>query len=909
MSSKPSEVILSHEHTDFDALASMLGASLLFRNALPVLPHQRNRNVESFLALYRNQFPFITAADLPRGRVSHAILVDTRAANWVKGMDESVPVLVIDHHSGDGDLPSGWELWNGAVGANTTLLVEKLIQENISLSPAHATLLALGIHEDTGSLTYPSTTHRDAACLAWLMEPERGVNLEVVADFLHHPLSESQRQLLELLIDNSEYLEIAGHTVVISQAQAPGFRDELSALASRLRDYHETDAIFLIVDLSDIIQVVARSTTDEIDVGGVARGLGGGGHTRAAAAPIQKGQATMQSVHDRIVALIQESSRAAISVRDIMSVGHPQSLSPEISVAEAATIMRRYGHEGFPVLRQVPDGREELLGVLTRRDVDRAINHGLGDQPVSRFMHAGQVTVRPEDSVPTLRKVMIHSDWGQIPVVNDAGDIIGIVTRTDLIKLWDEASLPRHRAGEIEQRLRATLPPLQYYLLHLIGEEVDLMSYSVYLVGGFVRDLLLDGRALSVTALDMDIVIEGNAIEFAGRMQALYGGRIVPHRRFGTAKWILADGQHPVQREKLLAGLEGEAGGDLPTHLDFVTARTEFYSAPTVLPTVERSSIKLDLHRRDFTINTLALCLNPDRWGELLDFYGGLNDLREGVVRVLHSLSFVDDPTRILRAVRYEQRFGFRIGVRTRELLRDALEMLDRVTPARIRHELERILQEEEPERALLRLGELGVLHHIHPDLTMDEWTRASFVALRQRLQGQAAPDALRREPIERLYWGILAYRLPAGAEAELNERLGLRSETQRLVNGLLILRRNLELLETPGVRPSQVVAILDRVAPVAQALLTVILADSPAVGILTAYHQHWQHTRAELDGTALTQLGVPRGPVYGEILDQLRAGRLDGTIQSRDEEVAFVRNWLVTHPVDARTGRRVNSA
>ncbi len=157
---------------------------------------------------------------------------------------------------------------------------------------------------------------------------------------------------------------------------------------------------------------------------------------------------------------------------------------------------------------------------------------------------------------------------------------------------------------------------------------------------------------------------------------------------------------------------------DLPAHLDFVSARTEFYTAPTVLPTVESGSIKLDLHRRDFTINTLALCLNPDRWGQLLDFYGGLADLRAGLIRALHSLSFVDDPTRILRAVRYEQRFGFQIEPRSLELMADALDLLDSVTAARIRHELERILHEADPERYLKRLDALGVLAHIHPALT-----------------------------------------------------------------------------------------------------------------------------------------------------------------------------------------------
>ena len=174
------------------------------------------------------------------------------------------------------------------------------------------------------------------------------------------------------------------------------------------------------------------------------------------------------------------------------------------------------------------------------------------------------------------------------------------------------------------------------------------MSYAVYVVGGFVRDLMLDAPDGSAPTLDVDIVIEGDAIAFARRMQALYGGRVVEHKRFGTAKWQLSHAGDARQCRQA-AGRAGRTASQgaalLPSHLDFVTARTEFYTEPTALPTVQQSSIKLDLHRRDFTINTLALALNPDRWGELLDFWGGLADLRGGWVRVLHSLSFVDDPT------------------------------------------------------------------------------------------------------------------------------------------------------------------------------------------------------------------------------------------------------------------------
>ncbi len=771
------EVILTHEHTDFDALASLQAAALLFPQAIPVLPQQLNRNVSEFLALYKNQFPFVRAKELPRARVKRAILVDARTANWTRGMDKRTQFYIIDHHSVHVELPADAQVWTDEVGANTTMLTERLIREHIHLSPVQATLLTLGIHEDTGSLTYPSTTARDARCLAWLLEPERGVNLSVVNHFLNHPLSDGQRALLEALIENSEFLDIVGHTIVIAQAKAPpGFSDEISALASRLRDFHETDAIFLIIDLGDLIQVVARSSTDEIDVGEIMRGLGGGGHTRAAAAPIHSQDLSMREIRNRILELVHKTTRSAMTVRDIMSVGRPKTLSPDMPIAEAHALMQRWGHEGFPVVAPPleADEPERLLGVLTRREADRAMSHHLEDQPVSRFMRAGRVVVHPNDSIPMLRRTMIESGWGQIPVVNDRGEIIGIVTRTDLIKLWDDARRPERQPAAIARRLRQTLTPAQHHLLRLIGREVDRLDYTVYVVGGFVRDLLLDGQTERILSLDMDIVIEGDAIKFADQMEALYGGRVVRHKRFHTAKWLLDDPDHPVRWDLLFADMAEPPGEDasLPGHLDFVTARTEFYTAPSVLPTVQSSSIKLDLHRRDFTINTLAVCLNPNRWGELLDTYGGLNDLEQGLVRVLHSLSFVDDPTRILRAVRYEQRFDFTIEPRTLELLVDALDLLEKVSPARIRHEIERILQEKKPEKVLRRLDELGVLAHLHPDLHASERLAAQFTRLRAARSAPDADPALVEEYIERLYFGLMVCGLSPEAIEEVVERL-----------------------------------------------------------------------------------------------------------------------------------------
>ena len=907
-------VILSHELADFDALASLLGGALLFPQALPVLPRKLKRNVQAFLSLYRNQFPFVDPRHLPRGNVDRAIVVDTRTFNAVKGMGEDTRHLVIDHHSAAEPLPSGWEVWRESLGphttgANTTLLVERLIQQNRGLSPFQATLLALGIYEDTGSLLYPSTTHRDIRCAAWLLE--QGARLEVMRRFMQFPPTAAQKALSKQLTEHAEHLTVAGQNVALAVADAPDYDDELSGLAHRLNELFNPDALFVVVRLKDHVQVVARSNTDAINVGLIAEFLGGGGHRRAAAALLEG--TTLAEVRGRIGSLLEEHARAPAKVAEIMSRGRPHTLDEGMSVAAAMALMQRYGHEGFPVLQRGEDGRDRLVGILTRREADRTITHRLGALPVHKVMRQGDHTVREDAPVSALHGLMIESGWGQVPVVDAAGALVGIVTRTDLLKLWGEERESSPTVPDVSRELGQVLPARQHRLLWLVGETATAMGHAVYVVGGFVRDLLL-GRfdsADGAGSLDMDLVVEGDAIELAERMQARCGGRVVTHARFGTAKWILDEPEFPVTCPDLLASDTGADQGPLPPHFDFVTARTEFYTEPTVLPTVEQGSIRLDLHRRDFTVNTLAVALTPDRWGDLLDFYGGLSDLKTGVVRVLHSLSFVDDPTRILRAVRYEQRFRFQIEARTQEHLLDAAPLLRRVTSARIRQELDRIFQEERPEDAVLRLDELGILRRIHPALRAGPSFAKRSASLRdimeagrpvQAREGDSGPDEapvkvrteqfqLEDTPIERLYWGLLIYDLlPAedgngdkasSLEKELSERLRLRGRTQRLMRELRMVKTRLPQLSDPQQRPSEVVAVLDRAQPAVLLLLSLVEEDALLRRRLKCYEQTWRHVHPALDGRDLMRLGLQPGPEYGQIMRGLRTALLDGEIEA----------------------------
>ena len=867
-------LVLTHEQADFDAVASLLAVRLMDPGATAVLPRRLNRNVRAFLTLYGDRLPLVEFDDLRRGPIERITLADTQNLVSVKGYRAGVPVHVVDHHPRTAALPENWTAHIEPLGATTTLLVEDIQQLGLELDLVQATMLLLGIYEDTGSLTYGSTTPRDIRACAWLIEA--GANLQIAADFLNHPLSESQRALYDRLFEAATTHEIQGLTIVITAAEAPGFLDEISTLAHKLRDLFDPDGLFVLVGLNGHVQMVARSTTDSLDVAKVAEHFGGGGHNRAAAAIIR--DASLDSVRRRLLELLPQVIEPEITVGEIMSRG-PQLLDPQVTITQAAEQMRRFGHEGYPV---VENGK--VIGLLTRRAVDRALAHGLDKMPVSSVMNAGELVVSPHDSVQHLQRLMIEHDWGQVPVADpESGEIIGIVTRTDLLKTL-AGGQDRPRRASLADKLDQALPPARREMLRLIARQAEELGLALYVVGGFVRDLLL-GKP----SLDFDLVVEGDAIRLARALARKYGGRVSSHRRFGTAKWRL-DPQDERLRSAL--GLEQEQLADLPATLDLVSARTEFYMHPTALPTVQQGSIKLDLHRRDFSINTLALRLDGRYYGKLLDHWGGGKDLREGVIRVLHSLSFIDDPTRMLRAVRLEQRLGFTIEPRTLELLHDALPLLGRVSGERVRGELEQIFKEPRRLQIMDRLQELDLLRAIHPALRWGDWQRQAFAQVEGfrppeswRLAGEVEPQAL--------YYGMLLVALePAQAQAvcrRLHFAAQLRADllqANRLYHGFPA--------RCGEGRPSALVEYLEGFRERALVIAWLAFFDQPDCRArLERYLRQWRFVTPTTTGDTLRAMGLPPGPAYGRILHRLRAARLDGEVTSDEQEQALLEALL----------------
>ncbi len=871
-------IILCHENADFDAVAALLGAHKLYPDAIPMLPERLNANVARFLALYRSGLPFVARDEQQqRRRIEKVTLVDTNRVPAIKGIKPNTPIHIIDHHPLTRELEPNETFEGEVIGSTTTLLIERMQAEGIDISSLEATLLALGIYEDTGSLVYRQTTARDIMAAAWLVE--HGAVLDNVRRFLEPPLTDEQQELLETLVTTAENRTIQGYSVLVAAAKLDRYMAELSSVAHRLRDTLDPAALFLLVEMPKVTQLVCRSTDDAIDVGEIARAFGGGGHERAAAATIR--DMTREEALDRLWEQIYLHVQPAVSVGDLMSRG-AQTVQASAKVGDVIGKMRRIGHEGFPV---VEDGK--IVGLLTRRDADRAAEHNLRDLEVREIMSSGSVTLKPTDSVTLLEQKMVESGWGQIPVVADSGKLIGIVTRTDLIKHWARS----HPTGRMDSVDRVTIEQIADVLgepvarlIKCIAEQAQERNVNLYMVGGVVRDLLLKRRNF-----DIDFVVEGDAIAFARSLIDLYGGAITHFRPFGTAKWRLREGE-----------FDAEALGDpalLPDHVDFASARNEFYEHPTALPTVYSGSIKLDLQRRDFTINTLAVQLSPTA-GRILDFYGGLADLHAGRIRVLHSLSFVDDPTRVLRAARFERRLGFTIEPRTQELIQIAMPMLRRITGERLRNELTLLLKERDPELSFLLLQQRGILKAIHPAFVLNERIVPDF----QRARTAEPPPTLTPPDLTDLLWHVMLCDLPPKNLSDLLDRLVFsRPMTKTMIEaGALV--GNAAALADPALTPSRIAVNLDGASEVALLTAWLVITDRLARERIWEYVSQWRHMRPLTDGHALRERGLEPGPAYSTILSRLRAARLDGEVTNDEEEKRLLLE-LINGVPDDRVG------
>ena len=859
-------ITVGHANPDFDAYAAMVAATKLYEGTRAVYLGSQNANVREFHNLHEDFVDFVDLKNLDMDAIERVVMVDTRDPERVGEIGvvvgrPGVEVIVYDHHPRQaGDVEADVDR-SMSVGATTSILVHEIRDRGIPITPLEATVMLLGIHEDTGSLTYPGTTPYDAEAVTFLMG--LGADLEVLNQFLARSLTPEQREVLDDLLDSLEVWNIHGQEVAVGTATTSAYVDSASVLTHYICEDLGYRVAIAVIAMPERLHIVGRSRHSDVDVGAVLKHLGGGGHPQAASAALKTG--TFADVLPRLRDALALEVAPPTSASDIASAP-VRTVTPETTMAEAGRIMATWGHGGLPVV----DG-ERLVGLVTRKDVDKAVRHGLDHAPVTGFMARDPITVGSTSAAADLERLLARSGIGRVPVVDD-GQLVGIVTRKDLLRAeHGESYLDRQisrQHAEATQRFMASLehlPPEVHEAIRSVGELADEAGLRAHAVGGFVRDMLL-GRE----NLDLDVVIEGDGLAFALEAAARLGLRAKVHRRFGTAVLVWSRS----------------------LHLDVASARTEYYQRPGALPTVERSSLRQDLFRRDFSINAMAVCLNPECFGQLADPFGGLRDLERGVLRTLHSLSFVEDPTRVLRAARFAQRFGFVIDPPSEALLRQAvdMEMLDEVSGARVREELLDIIDEPDAALILERLAGYGALDPLVAEGAHSARVIAD-VAAADRAYASLAPDFAR--PPRRRTTLVSAMAASAG-----------RAAADRWCRWLRFGREYAEPAVLTAERASAVMARLQDRRGMRASRLYFLLAELPAETLIYVwgtgddrarerigeYVRTLAPARPAVTGEDLIELGLTPGPGFSGILAQARADRLDGKAVGREAELANLR-------------------
>ena len=874
-------VVTTHRNADFDGLASMVAVRKLYPEVYLVLSGGAQEAVHAFLSAH--DLNLTKLKDIDPAKVTRLILVDTHEPDRIGPFkrcwnNPSVEILIFDHHGeAAGAVESGSDRPSinrviESVGATTTILVERVREAGVPLTSEEATVLALGLYEETGSFGYASTTPRDLQAAAFLIAA--GADLNQVAQTLHRPLDPNIVALLNDLLQHSEVHYLEGRKILVATSTFDRDRVEAAEAVHKLAELEGVDAVLAIVMNEEFVEVIGRSRTSDIDVGGIAQEFGGGGHTVAAAAIVK--DKTLTEVKERVVQLLTQRYRPTLLARDVMT--RPvKSIAGEETVKATEQQMTHYGVNVLPVL----DSKDRYAGLVSREQIQKALFHRLGHLTARDIMQSDVYSASPSTPFHEVEQAMLERNQRFVPIL-DGPSVVGVVTRTDLLRAWHGDVLrtvtlrpkqaePIGVPGQTHRRLlgrqlQERLPPPLFALLKEAGQLADRLDLPLYVVGGFVRDLLL-----GIENLDLDLVVEGDGIAFARKLAAERGGRVKAHERFGTAVVVLPDG----------------------FKLDIATARTEYYEYPTALPTVERSSIKKDLYRRDFTINTLAVRLNGRGFGEVLDFYGGQRDLKDKAIRVLHSLSFVEDPTRVFRAVRFETRFGFHLGKDTLALIKAAVKMdlFHRLSGHRLLEEWKALCTEREPKTGLRRLADLDLLRFIHPKLVWTARLEKLLLAVEETLDWYRLLYLDRTVEVWLVYTMALAAVLPDRGVSDLLKRFPFSEREATTLKALRggahrLLR---QLAKQPPLKPSAVYHLLEDLPDEA---LVAMMAQSPSDQVkrqVSAFLTTWRKAKPLLTGADLRAMGVKPGPIYSKVLGQLRDAHLDGTVKTEAEERAFV--------------------
>lgn len=677
------EIITSHVHLDLDGLASMILAKKLHPNAVLVLPGDISDNLKELINFYKEELEFFRSSEIKVKDITKLIIVDTSNKSRLGKFSEvHCETIVYDHHN------------SLTFGSNSTLLLQEVFSKNLLLTKLETSIALMGIYEDTGNFTFKNTTHYDMEAGAKLLKS--GANLEMVMRYVTKSLTQRELELVKTLMNNGSIFEINHQKIFISITESAEYLNGLDVLINKILELEGSDACFIIHGDGNKNSIIGRSVSKKIHINKILEIFSYGGHQYASSTVVKN--LSVENIKKILLEQLEKTIDIGKLAKHIMK-SPVKTIESNFLLKDLNKLMNRFSYSGMPIA-----DKGKLVGIISRRDVEKAVSHGFGNAPVSSYMTKTLIIGKPNDDLETIKELFVKNEISRVPIVDENQNIIGLITRSNLLEeLYNDTFYELNSKNNNNDFFTQKINLLPKSCIDIF-EKISIISsrnnVKAYLVGGIVRDLIL-----GIPNLDIDIVIEGNAIDFGEAYAKEYPvKKIIKHETFKTCILILNDNQN----------------------IDIASSRVEYYEYPTSLPTVEFSDIKEDLYRRDFTMNAMAISIQKENFGFLLDYCGGFSDLKNKKIKVLHNLSFIEDPTRIIRAIRFAVRYNFDFEENTLKLMLDAITngFLNNLSWQRFRNELEIMFKEDNFMNAIEYLENFGILKRIHPSIQLNDRIR-----------------------------------------------------------------------------------------------------------------------------------------------------------------------------------------
>ena len=862
------QVVFLGEGADLDALSSAYGITLLHPETKILLPNAKSSSFRYVFNRFKDRFKDKIIPLNEVHSLSKVFLVDMNNIYYLDKklidlINENTVIEIFDHHPKSEIHRKNTILHIEKTGAATTIVVEQIIKKQINIDSIDATILAFGIYEDTGSFTYNLTTPKDLQVAAFLLE--KGADLNEIRYIIEEKIDEDKAKIIEQLIENIHTLIAKDKKIIVTSAYYDKYVSDISAYFHMIKPFEEADAVFAVINLKGKIVIIGRSKTQQIDAGQILTFFGGGGHYAAASANV-KGLTTNEVINILEKILLRESY-SDLKVKDIMSKNilikrrseRIQDLKDEI--------------DDYPFITVVDDD-QKFIGIVLQKVIKDAIKHGVTDITLENFVIEDIITLSPETTVIEAEEYVTKYSQDFFLVLEE-GYPIGMVTRDQIVKsvhsqafqTEKDVFISRERVKpkyvDYSKKLKKYFPEKIIKILQEIGQTAKELNFKVYIVGGVVRDIVMNKKSL-----DIDIIVEGDAIQLV--------------KKFGKKKSL----QFSVFEEFMTAQIKI----DESLKLDFATARKESYDYPGAYPKVRKATLKEDLYRRDFTINTLAIEITEGNFGVLIDYFNGLQDIKDRTIRILHQLSFIEDPIRILRALRFAGRLNFKLGKTTEKLLKLAVDqnLLLTAPLGRINLEMNLTFNEEKTVEILLLMNKYKILQTLIPEFVLDERREEILVKIRDLI---TSFELFMNFKVNRpnLYLLSLMYHLPLEISSEILRKYYFESSIK-------FFNEYFEQKEIFKFIPEKDSQLYKKIKFIDKNLLIFFAAslDEEVSERILKIMKKEEEKNLIISGEDLKKLGIPPSPKYKIILDDVFKKYLDNEIKNKEAAINYVKEKYI---------------